>query len=61
MAVDDGTGGEAFDENLVGNAAVVYEDTIGDMDYLFIEVLFLFNPPLISTRKWKDQPAAQYF
>ena len=37
MADDDGEGGESFSEDNVGNAGVVYEDTVGDMDYLFIE------------------------
>ena len=36
MANDDGT--EGFDPNCIGQAKVVYEDTVGDMDYLFIEV-----------------------
>jgi len=58
MANDDGEGGEGFDESLVGHAGVVYEDTVGDMDYLFIEVFFnkLLNKLI---RKCKDQPAAQ--
>jgi hypothetical protein len=38
MATDDGSGGESFEKSLVGHAGVVYEDTVGDMDYLFIEV-----------------------
>jgi T-complex protein 1 subunit alpha len=28
---------ESFDKSCVGHAEVVYEDTVGDMDYLFIE------------------------
>jgi len=36
MANPDGT--ESFDSELLGEADVVYEDTVGDMDYLFIEV-----------------------
>jgi T-complex protein 1 subunit alpha len=35
LANDDGT--ESFDEENVGYAETVYEDTVGDMDYLFIE------------------------
>merc|ERR1719183_2551894 len=35
MANDDGT--ENFDPECIGEAKVVYEDTVGDMDYLFIE------------------------
>ena len=38
MATDDESGEESFEKSLVGNAGVVYEDTVGDMDYLFIEV-----------------------
>jgi T-complex protein 1 subunit alpha len=38
MATDDEEGGESFEESLVGTAGVVYEDTVGDMDYMFIEV-----------------------
>lgn len=35
MANPDGT--ESFDSDLLGEAKVVYEDTVGDMDYLFVE------------------------
>lgn len=35
LANDDGT--ESFDEENVGHCECVYEDTVGDMDYLFIE------------------------
>ena len=37
MADEDGEGGESFSKDFVGEAEVVYEDTVGDMDYLFIE------------------------
>lgn len=35
MSNEDGS--DSFDEENVGFAKVVYEDTVGDMDYLFIK------------------------
>ena len=36
-------GEEEFSADSVGSAKLVYEDTVGDMDYLFIEVRFTIN------------------
>lgn len=41
MANDEG--GESFDAEVVGSAKVVYEDTVGDTDYLFIEVILFVS------------------
>lgn len=40
MANTDGT--ESFTKDMVGLAKLVYEDTVGDMDYLFVEVFIFF-------------------
>jgi hypothetical protein len=40
MANTDGS--ESFSKDFIGTATCVYEDTIGDMDYLFVEVIVLF-------------------
>ncbi len=40
MANTDGS--ESFNKDYIGQAKCVYEDTVGDMDYLFVEVIFLF-------------------
>ena len=42
MANPDGT--ESFAPELLGEAELVYEDTVGDMDYLFIEVNIILIP-----------------
>ena len=40
LANTDGT--ESFGKELIGHAKCVYEDTVGDMDYLFIDVSLYF-------------------
>ena len=37
LSNEDGT--ESFDKENVGNAKKVWENTVGDMDYIFIEVI----------------------
>ena len=37
LADEDDEDFESFSKDCVGHAEVVYEDTVGDMDYLFVE------------------------